>query len=399
MTKSEQPHLYFRGFIEFHRNVKLVFLSNLLSSIQLGVFIVLQPLYLNSIGFPSSTIGVLIGATSIFSTIFLIPSGIISDRISKKWVLIASTSAYLLSFMIYALFDSFSFLLLASLLSGFSWGAWTAPYTAIIADNVEQVKRSHAFSISAFLFTSGSIVGSIIAGGKELIESTLLLTPLDSYKIIFWLSIVLGVSSLVPLIFLKEESRERTSKGFFTIHSWKVIGKFSLINAFIGLGAGLFITLVPLYLNFKFSASETEIGVLFAISNAIMALSYFTAPKLMEIMGPVKAIISAQVPAILLLTIIPFSPIFSIAAFLYIGRTILMNFAHPIYTTFAMNLVDKEERSLASSITTMAWNGTSAIGTMIGGQLMEIQIDLPAFICSVSYALSTILLYLFFKSD
>lgn len=40
-----------------------------------------------------------------------------------------------------------------------------------------------------------------------------------------------------------------------------------------------------------------------------------------------------------------------------------------------------------------------AIGTMIGGQLMEIQIDLPAFICSISYAISTILLYIFFKND
>ena len=120
---------------------------------------------------------------------------------------------------------------------------------------------------------------------------------------------------------------------------------------------------------------------------------HFVSPKLMEIYGSIYAIIYTQIPAIILLALIPFSPTFTIAAFLYILRTILMNFAHPIHITLTMNKVREEDRSVASSVTTMAWNGTSAIGTIIGGQLMEYQIDLLPFLCSISYAFSILLLY------
>jgi len=398
MTKIEKTRAYFRGFFDFDLDIQLVLFSNLFSCIQIGIFIVVQPLYFVKIGFSSSTIGFLLGLTSVFSTIFLIPSGIVADRLGKKLVLISSSIAYLLSFLIYALFDSFSFLILASLLSGFSWGAWAAPYNALIADKVEQNKRSHAFSFSAFLYTLGSIIGSIIAGSKELIEAIFHFDPISSYKLIFWLSIALGVLAVIPLFLIKEEEKSTINlKKYLQLKSWNPIIKFSIVNAFIGLGAGLFITLVPLYMNIKFVASEAEIGALFAASNTIMALSFFVAPKLMEVFGAVKATVYAQSLAIILLFLIPFAPSFFIGAFLYVLRTILMNFAQPIFVTYAMDLVNKEERSIATSITTIAWNGTSALGTMLGGQIMEAHLEFPVFLCGISYTFSTILYYLFFK--
>ena len=399
MTKRKDALNYLRGFIGFNRDVKLILASNTFSAINYGIFYATQTLYLNSLGYDPATIGFLVGLTTIFSILFLIPSGIIADRFSKKLVLIASSLAYLFTFIIYALFEAFPYLLIASLLAGFSWGTYVAPFNALIADKVESATWSYAFSITAFLYAFGSLIGSLIAGfSEEAFKSILHLTPPSSYRLIFLLSIAFGTATLLPIIQIREH-RERTTTKWNVIKSWRAILKFCLINGLIGLGAGLFVSLLPLYLNVKFSASDIEIGVLFAVSNAIMGFSYFVAPKLMEKIGPVKATVFAQTPSILVLLLVPFSSNFVVAALLLTVRSVLMNFATPIIATYTMDLVVREERALVSGITTMAWNGANALGTMLAGQFMEMYLDLPVFLCSIFYAMSIPLFYIFFKGE
>lgn len=399
MTKLKGALDYLHGFVGFHRDVKLILASNTFSAVNYGIFYVTQTLYLNSLGYDPATIGFLVGLTTVFSILFLIPAGIIADRISKKWILIASSLAYLFTFIIYAFFEAFPYLLLASLLSGFSWGTYVAPFNALIADKVESATWSYAFSISAILYALGSLVGSFLAGfSEEAFESILHLTPASSYRLIFLLSIAFGTATLLPIIPIREH-RERITTRWNVIKSRKAALKFCLINGLIGLGAGLFVSLLPLYLNVKFSASDMEIGVLFAVSSAITGFSWFVAPKLMERIGPVKSTVLAQTPSIVLLLLVPFSSNFVVAALLLTIRSVLMNFATPIITTYTMNLVAREERALVSGITTMAWNGANALGTMLAGQFMETYLDLPVFLCGMFYAISIPLFYVFFKGE
>lgn len=400
MVELKKPFDYFRGFLEFQRDVKLILFSSTFSAIQFGLFAVIQTLYLKSLGYAPSTIGLLVGLTPVFSMFFLIPSGIIADRFGKKWLLVTSSLAYLSSFIIYAALDAFHFLLFASLLGGFSWGAYAAPYHAIIADKVEATRRRYAYSLSSFLFAFGSIIGSLVAGLKGTLEFTFHLTPVFSYKLMFWLLIAIGIASVVPLIPIKEESKVATkAKGYFTIKSWRSIGKLSLFQGLIGLGAGFLVSLLPLYLNMKFSALEAEIGVLFAISSAVTGLSYLAAPKLIETMGSVRSIVLSQSPAVLLLILIPLSPNFEVAGLLYVARTMLMNIAAPIISTYTTELVEMDEMALTSGVATTAWNGANAVSTMVAGQIMGTNLDLPLYLCGLTYALSIMLFYFFFKGD
>jgi MFS family permease len=400
MVELKKPLDYFRSFLEFQRDVKLILFSNVFSSIQFGLFAVIQTLYLKSLGYDPPTIGLLVGLTPVFSMFFLIPSGIIANRFGKKWLLVASSLAYLSSFIIYATLDAFHFLLLASLLGGFSWGAYIAPFQAIIADKVETARRSYAYSLSSFLFSFGLIIGSLLAGLKEIFEFTFHFTPIFSYKLMFWLLVSIGIASIVPLIPIKEESKvDAKAKSGFTIKSWRSIGKLSLFQGLIGLGAGFFVTLLPLYLNMKFSALEAETGILLAISNAVTGLSYLAAPKLLEALGSVKSIVLSQGIAVLLLILIPLSPSFEIVCILYAARTMLMNVATPIISTYTTELVEKDEIALTSGVTTTAWNGGNAVSTMVAGQIMGTNLDLPLYLCGLTYALSIMLFYFFFKTD
>lgn len=400
MVKPKETLDYFRSFLALPRDMKLILFSNTFSSIQHGLFAVIQTLYLKSLGYDPPTIGLLVGLTPMLSMFFLVPSGIIADRFGKKCLLIASSLAYLSSFIIYATLDAFHFLLLASLLFGFSLGTYIAPFQAIIANKVETARRSYTYSLSSFLFSFGLIIGSLLAGLKEILEFTFHLTPIFSYKLMFWLLVAIGILSIVPLIPIKEESKvDAKVKKRFTIKSWGSIGKLSLFQGLIGLGAGFFVALLPLYLNMKFSALEAEIGILLAISNAVTGLSYLAAPKLLETMGSVRSIVLSQGFAVLLLLLIPLSPSFEVVGLLYATRTMLMNFAEPIISTYTTELVEMDEVAFTYGVTTTAWNGANAISTMVAGQIMRTNLDLPPYFCGVTYALSIMLFYFFFKSD
>ncbi|MDH5769735.1 MAG: MFS transporter [Candidatus Bathyarchaeota archaeon] len=400
MVELKEPFNYFRSFLKLPKDIKLILFSNLFSSIQYGLFAVIQTLYLKSLGYNPPTIGLLVGLTPMLSMFFLIPSGVIANRFGKKWLLVVSGLAYLSSFMIYATLDAFHFLLLASLLGGLSWGVYVAPFQAIIADNVETAKRSYAYSLSSFLFSFGLIIGSLVAGLKEILESTFHLPPIFSYRLMFWFLVAIGIASVVPLIPIKEESRvDAKAKSYFTIKSWRSIGKLTLFQGLIGLGSGFFVVLLPLYLNMKFSALEVEIGVLLAVSNAVTGISYLAAPKLIEMMGSVRSIVLSQSIAVLLLVLIPLSPSFEVAALLYSARTMLMNFASPIISTYTTELVERNEVALTSGVTATAWNGANAVSTMVAGQIMGTNLDLPPYLCGLTYALSIMLFYFFFKGD
>jgi MFS family permease len=179
--------------------------------------------------------------------------------------------------------------------------------------------------------------------------------------------------------------------------SWRLIGLFGAVNGLIGFGAGTLIPLLPLYLRSKFLATDVEIGVLFAVSNAAMGVANLFAPRLSEKIGPVATITFTQAFSMLPLATIPFLTTFSWVAAMYVTRTALMNMSTPILTTYTMSVVSPDERASTSGMITMAWNGAYAVGTMLSGILMRIHLDYPFYGSLLFYTLASISFYLCFK--
>jgi MFS family permease len=125
---------YFRRYGALSSETQLLLVNTVVSSMPLGMITVIQPLYLKALGYSSASIGLLLGISSVSSMLFMIPGSLMADYFGRKRVLLASIIVYALYMALFSVSGNFSLLALALCLSGFSWGVYSAPFTALLAD-------------------------------------------------------------------------------------------------------------------------------------------------------------------------------------------------------------------------------------------------------------------------
>jgi len=89
----------------------------------------------------------------------------------------------------------------------------------------------------------------------------------------------------------------------------------------------------------------------------------------------------------------PFSPTASIAAVLYVVRSMLMNMSSPLADSLLMNLVAQDERATASALNAVVWRIPNAASTVFGAAVLS----LPFYLCTLLYIVSITLFYLLFR--
>lgn len=388
---------YFHKYRVLPGGTRLLLVNTVFSSVPLGMIMVIQPLYLKALGHTSSSIGLLLGISSLSSMLFMIPGSLMADYFGRKQVLMVSIIAYALHMVMFGVSGDFFLLASALVLSGFSWGVYSAPFTALLAENVGGKRRSYVFSFHSFLFSLSIIMGNLSSGLVDVFEGVLQLTPITSYKVLFVVGAIVEGLSIIPLLQLtKEKASTPKETKIFKLKAWKDVQKFSAVNFLVGFGAGLFIPFLPLYLNVRYAASEAFIGTTLAVSEAVVAVAFLASPSLVEKMGVVKMVVVTQGLSIIPFVMMPLPIDVNAFTLLYSARTVLMNMATPIFTSYMMSVVDERERASVSGITTTAWVGGNAISSFLGGYLMEVFLDLPIYLCSVFYVFATILFYFFF---
>ena len=82
---------YIHRFGRFQRNARLYLVSNALSGVTAGIFLVLYNLYLITLGYGPAFIGVELFVLTIGAGLAIFPAGICVDRFSGKSILIWSS--------------------------------------------------------------------------------------------------------------------------------------------------------------------------------------------------------------------------------------------------------------------------------------------------------------------
>ncbi|MGH8245631.1 MAG: MFS transporter, partial [Gammaproteobacteria bacterium] len=184
--------------------------------------------------------------------------------------------------------------------------------------------------------------------------------------------------------------------------SWSILRRMTVVQAFIGFGAGFIIPLFPLWFFLAFRLDEAVLAPLFAVANAATAFSFLFAPRLAELLGTVRSIVATNGLATALLVMIPFATDYVAVAGLFIVRQFLMNMSDPVLTAYTLSRVDPAERATAAGVTGAAWSIPNAISPSLGGYFIErIHLDLPFFVCGAFYAGAVVALQGFFgrKAD
>ncbi|MHB8396872.1 MAG: MFS transporter [Thermoplasmataceae archaeon] len=381
----------------FNSGAKVLIAFNALLAIPNALYFIDLTIYLNRVGYSSLTIGYFLSIELLLGSIISIFLGVLADRVGRKKILLLGLLFLAFSTVVLSLSDIYLEVLLGVAFFGLYESAINAGFYPFLAEKTTLEERNVVFATSAFLSRIASVAGMLIGSLPPLIAGIFNLSTFDSFRFIFLLSFVFALATILLILRLNEDYAGTPRSHVLPRGSLRLLFKLSVLSL-LGLGSGVLVMLFPLWFRLKFGISLDSIGPIFAISSLVIAFASFTTPEIAKKIGEVRTIVYTQIPSIGILVVLPFSPFYLLAGILFIVRSVLMNMSGPILYSFAMSMVNPDERARGSSIINAFDSVPRSAGPSLGGYFFN-QGDLqaPFYITAVLYSICTILFFTLFK--
>lgn len=379
---------YGREYTRFSSNARLYLVSFFFSGLAFSSYILFFNFYLRSLHYDEAAIGLLNAVMSLGGILFAIPAGLLGDKIGRKRMMVIGTVVQLVGFIGFCLSESVLLLTLTLLVDSFGVTIlWTmaAPF---MADNSQPQDRTQLFSLQFAIGTFTHFIGSVGGGFLPRLYANWLGVPTDSTPALRATLLTAGfciLTSLIPLLMLKEEKRKKTqeqeiSKDSAEAHSskskmkkrWlprnpKLVLWLILPETLIGLGAGMTIPFLNLYINTKFGVDFEGLGLLFGFAELGTTLTIFIQPLLARRFGKVHSVVLFQGLSLPLVLLLGFAPYFWLVAIAMYVRGALMNAANPVYQVFIQEQVPDDERATTSAFLSVTDNVARGGGSAFSG--------------------------------
>ncbi len=451
---------YFKRFRCFQRNARLYLISVALSGVPTGIVLVLYNLYLQSLGYGTDFIGLVLFVGAIGAGLAIFPAGICIDRFGGKVILIWSSVLIAIVGMMQILLPMPVPLLAATFIAGIG-GAFVLVVNApFLTRHSMPTERSELFSLNIVVTLVTTVLGEILGGALPLWLRNVpwLMTSLPAwmlvphseprtYQLALLLAGVIAIPSLIPLLLMQDDrpvsnrpvpSASSSPRHFpsvrgiclflltggasgsspprlhsrvvLTVTGWRrrrllirtilrsPLFALLVMQALIGLGAGLFIPYFNIYFVNHLGASSVLFGVIGGCANLLNALLALLAPWLVTRIGKVRTILLPRLLSLPIMLLIGLTNFLPLAAALYPVRQGLMDMSQGILQLFSMEVVPQQHRGLANSSYQVAFQIASACGAPIGGLIIAHQGYVPVFVCAaILYSLALAVIWLRFE--
>jgi predicted MFS family arabinose efflux permease len=266
------------------------------------------------------------------------------------------------------------------------------------------------FSLNYGLLTLSSTIGNMVAGALPAIIENKLGIPLNSAQSYQWVitaGIFLATTSLIPIFLIKEKKydvvpdkvRVPIKKAVSELLTRPLVRRLATTNCLIGLGAGLLVPYLNVFLRGKFAISDNTLGLIFSITSLVVFLAFLISPWLAKVANSrVIPLVSVQSLGVFFLITLGFSPVLWLATVSLLIRSALMQMTNPLLDSYAMLISRPDERGAVSSIRGMGWQLGQTIGTFSSGFVQARYGFSPLFITTaILYALATTLSWFWFR--
>ncbi|MCX7850051.1 MFS transporter [Thermus sp.] len=235
----------------------------------------------------------------------------------------------------------------------------------LMARLVPPERRVALFSLQAALTTASGFFSTLLAGflSDALGARWVLLFALPFFLLA--LPLVLGLP--------EGEGKAPRLQGRFAL--WL---RLLLPQVVIGLGAGLVIPFLNLYLKEKFGLSYGNTGLVFALSSLATGGAMLLQPLLVRRVGKLGAIVLVQVLSLPFLALLAWAPWLPVVTFALLVRGALMNAAGPVYAALVMDYLPEAERPGFFLVEGGLWSLLFALGSALSGRVQE-ALGLAAF--------------------
>jgi MFS family permease len=427
-----------------NRNARLYVISNTLQAATAGAVGVLYSLFLVSLGYSTTFIGAALVVATIGGGLGIIPANPLVRRLGWRSMLIWSDLIGGVAIAAQIIYPTAPVIMITMLGVGASVAIVLVINTPLLAAYSTPAERTALFGLNNatnFLATiAGTLLGGILPGWfmQRSIDYSSVLLPLHhilvagtearSYQLALLVSGVLALPSIIPVFMMDnlprrpegaeskkaelpssiiaasllerwQSLREQMTCWLGTVRRYaaSVSGRFSVTQALVGFGAGIFFPYVSLYFVNTLHTTVAYFGVLSASLSVVVAVTSLVAAPLAARFGNLKTAIVVQVISIPFLITVGIAPLLWVISLAYLVRAALMAINNPPLQTFLMEAVDRDQRVLASSVYNVSFQVAWALGAGAGGLLVAtVGSRAPFLVAAPFYAVSAVLLWLWF---
>ncbi|MBD3204987.1 MFS transporter [Candidatus Bathyarchaeota archaeon] len=275
-----------------NRNLRYLFVLNFAFGFSIQLITPLFPLFVSELGASASQNALVISVGGLVSTILMIPSGLMIDRIGRKVLLIGSAIVNLISIFLFSYASSWQQVTPLFMLYNASWALFIPARMAMITANSDLSKRSSVFGIMNTSWPIAGIISTLTSG--YLIEYL-------GWNQVFLVGAVINAFSILAgfKIDTGDEREVSSSEGLFKEllrdDILGVLSTFFIYGALMTTAIGGVNLIVPLYLESKFALSASKIALFFTLQSFITLITQMPSGRIADRYGRKKTILSVIV--------------------------------------------------------------------------------------------------------
>jgi MFS family permease len=392
------------------RDVSLLFAARSVRLFAYGALSVALALYLHEAGLNGEQIGLLFTLTLAGDAGISLWITTTADRIGRKKMLILGAGLMSFAGIVFSLTGNIVFLTIAAVIgvispSGNEIGPFLSLEQAALSQILPAGERTRAFARYNLAGFRATAIGALAAGFFSRFLTGVGFTDLQSYRAIILVYAACGIGLTVLFSFLSPDvettvsvpAKDRVlglhrSKGVV----FRLAGLFAL-DAFAG---GFVVqSMIAYWFHIKFGLEADILGIIFFCANILAGFSTLLAANIANRIGLINTMVFTHIPSNMLLCLVPIMPNVTLAVVVLLLRFSISHMDVPTRQAYTMAVVEPDERSAASGVTTIARSIGGAISPVLTGTLIASPafLGVPFFLAGGIKIVYDLLLYRSFK--
>jgi len=373
---------------------RLLFTTRLVRLFAYGFLSVVLALYLAQVGLTTTEIGTLFTFTLLGDAGISLWITTSADRSGRKRMLVLGAGLMLFAGIVFALSANIVLLIVAAIIgvlspSGNEIGPFLSIEQAALSQIVPDDQRTRTFAWYSLVGSFATALGALVGGASAQALQGAGLTPLESYRAIVMgyasMGVVLAVmfSQLSPAVEVTAVARPVVQSRLGLHRSRGVVLRLSGLFALDAFAGGFVVqSLVAYWFHVRFGVEPAALGSIFFGANILAGVSALLAARVAARIGLINTMVLTHIPSNILLMLVPLMPNLPLAILVLLARFSISQMDVPTRQSYTMAVVEPDERSAASGVTTIARSMGAALSPSMAGVLLGASLTSVPFLIS-----------------
>lgn len=350
---------------------------SLLAGVAISIYNLVFNLYMSALGFSNDIIGLFNALPSVGLLLVGLPFAALADRIGYRIFLLAGATLAVVASVALTFVSARLIAVLASGTFGLAVIVFAALGGPLLAQVSAEAERVTLFALSQSISWVSALGGNLLGGAIP--EATARIAHVSSasagaIRSAFAAMAVLTLVAFPLLVRLATRVELKPAVVFPVRELLQVdVARFARLlfpALMLGIGAGMYLNFLQLYLAQRFGLTAGPIGVIFAVGAALTAVATLLGPSIARRVGLTRTVGVSQLIGSPLVLALAFLMTLPVALVILTVRQLALNIQGPLGQAFGMGYVEARQRArFATAQIVVSGIGLGGIGPLLSGLL------------------------------